>query len=111
VLRHRAAGISANAMGVWVVPPDQTESFGTAASAYPAVSHCYLRQSYPDWPYTLFTMVHAPTPAKCEAILAAISAATGIKDYAALYSTKEYKKVRVQYFTEDVAEWEAGVST
>ena len=106
VLRHREAGISANAMGVWAVPPGQTESFGTTAAAFPAVSHCYLRQSWPDWPYTLFTMVHAPTKEKCQSALAEISAATNIKDYSALYSTKEYKKVRVQYFTPDVAQWE-----
>jgi siroheme decarboxylase len=108
VLRHREAGISANAMGVWAAPAEQTESFGTTAAGYPAVSHCYLRQSYPDWPYNIFTMVHAPTQAQCEAVLAAISAATGVKEYAALYSTKEYKKVRVQYFTPDVSQWESG---
>jgi DNA-binding Lrp family transcriptional regulator len=109
VLRHREAGISANAMGVWAVPPEQQEAFGTTAAGFAAVSHCYLRRSYPDWPYTMFTMVHAPTPEKCQAVLAAISAATGIKDYGALFSTKEYKKVRVKYFTGDVEAWERGV--
>jgi DNA-binding Lrp family transcriptional regulator len=107
VLRHREAGISANAMGVWAVPAEQAESFGARAAEFPAVSHCYLRQSWPDWPYTIFTMVHAPTQEKCEAVLAEISAATGVTNYSALYSSKEYKKVRVQYFTPDVAAWEA----
>jgi siroheme decarboxylase len=106
VLRHREAGISANAMGVWAVPAEQTESFGTAAAAFPAVSHCYLPQSWPDWPYTMFTMVHAPTQAQCDAVLARIAQKTGVQQYAALYSTKEYKKSRVQYFTPDAALWE-----
>ena len=40
------------------------------------------------------------------ALLSAISAATGITDRHALYSTKEFKKVRVRYFTDDEARWE-----
>jgi DNA-binding Lrp family transcriptional regulator len=107
VLRHREAGFSANAMGVWAVPDDQIDSFGKTAAAFPAVSHCYLRKSYPDWPYTMFTMVHAPTQPQCEAALAAISQATGIRDYSALYSSKEFKKVRVKYFLDDIPTWES----
>ena len=106
VLRHRAAGISANAMGVWNVPPEGQDAFGLMAAGFTVVSHCYLRRSYPDWPYTIFTMVHAPTKEKCEAALAAIAAATKVYDYSALYSTVEYKKVRVKYFTPESAAWE-----
>jgi DNA-binding Lrp family transcriptional regulator len=106
VLRHRAAGISANAMGCWVVPADRRDSFGAAASRFPAVSHCYQRPTYPDWPYSIFTMVHGKTRERCEATLASIADETGIRDYTALYSTHEYKKVRVKYFTPDIAAWE-----
>lgn len=111
VLRHRAIGVSANAMGVWVVAPDQYDAFGAAAAAYPAVSHCYLRPTYPDWPYAMFTMVHGKTRPDCEATLAAIADATGVRDYTSLYSTTEYKKVRVKYFTGDIARWEAATAT
>jgi DNA-binding Lrp family transcriptional regulator len=106
VLKHREAGISANAMGVWAVPAGQQDAFGKAAASYHAVSHCYLRRSYADWPYTMFTMVHAPTKEQCEQVLATISQETGIREYGALYSTKEYKKVRVKYFTPESAAWE-----
>jgi DNA-binding Lrp family transcriptional regulator len=108
VLRHRAVGVSANAMGVWVVPPAAQDDFGRLAAGYPAVSHCYLRPSYPpDWPYNIFTMIHGRTRDECEATLRAISTATGICDYAALYSTQEHKKVRVRYFVGDIEQWEA----
>jgi len=106
VFKHRAAGISANAMGAWTVKPEDHETFGKTAAAFKAVSHCYLRQSYPDWPFNMFTMVHAPTTERCEEVLAAISRETGVTEYAALYSTKEYKKQRVRYFTGDVERWE-----
>ena len=51
VLRHRELGFDANAMGVWVVPPDRQDAFGATAAAFPEVSHCYLRPGYADWPY------------------------------------------------------------
>lgn len=107
VLRHREVGMAANAMGVWAVPPDRHESFGATAAGFDAVSHCYLRPTYPDWPYSVFTMVHGPTREACQAVLSAIADATGVRRYAALYSTKEYKKTRVQYFTGDTEAWEA----
>jgi DNA-binding Lrp family transcriptional regulator len=107
VLHHREVGFKANGMGVWVVPAEQAESFGQTAGSYAAVSHCYLRPTYPDWPYNIFTMVHAQDTRECDKVLETISAQTGVKEYAALYSSKEYKKVRVRYFTPDVEKWEA----
>jgi DNA-binding Lrp family transcriptional regulator len=110
VLRHRAAGFGANAMGVWVVPPEQHDAFGRTAASFAAVSHCYLRTTYPDWPYSLFTMVHGTSRNDCESVLAAVAAETGVREYSVLYSTVEYKKTRVRYFTGDVEAWEAAAS-
>ncbi|MGD9417652.1 MAG: AsnC family transcriptional regulator [Verrucomicrobiota bacterium JB025] len=110
VLHHRKAGFGANAMGVWAGPDDDPESLrklGETMAGFNAVSHCYLRPSYPDWPYNLFTMVHGKSPEECEETLAAISRATGITDRHALYSTHEFKKVRVRYFTDEETKWEA----
>lgn len=108
VLKHREVGFSANAMGVWAVPQSRADAFGKIAASFAQVSHCYLRPTYPDWPYSVFTMVHAPAQQQCEEVLAAISAATGVTDYAALYSTREFKKTRVKYFLGDIEAWEAG---
>ncbi len=106
VLHHRRAGFKANAMGVWRVPEDRIEEIGFQMGSFAAVSHCYQRPIYPDWPYNVFTMVHGRTADDCETILAAISAATGITDYVSLYSAREFKKVRVNYYTDDYARWE-----
>ncbi len=107
VLHHRDAGFRENAMGVWVVPSERTQEVGETMASFRAVSHCYLRPTYPDWPYNIFTMVHGQKAADCHEIIAAISRATGITDYALLYSTKEYKKVRLKYFPPALDEWEA----
>jgi siroheme decarboxylase len=99
-LRHRHAGFAANAMGVWIVPEDRAEEVGRIMAEFQAVSHCYQRPTYPEWPYSIFTMIHGHNREECEAIATDISEATGITDYRLLYSTKEYKKIRVRYFEE-----------
>jgi DNA-binding Lrp family transcriptional regulator len=106
VLHHREAGFAANGMGVWAVPPEKQEEFGATAGSFAAVSHCYLRPVYEDWPYSIFTMVHGTKPEDCDAVLKAISDATGVRDYAALYSSREFKKVRLRYFLGDIEAWE-----
>lgn len=109
VLHHRKAGFSANAMGVWAGPADDPEALrriGGQMAGFRAVSHCYQRPSYPDWPYNLFTMIHGKSVEDCEATLDAIAAETGITDRMALYSTREFKKVRVRYFTGEERAWE-----
>jgi DNA-binding Lrp family transcriptional regulator len=106
ILNHRKAGFRFNGMGVWAVPEDKTDEVGPIMASFKAVSHCYLRPTYSDWPYSIFTMVHGRTLEECEDILQAIENETGIKERATLYSTKEYKKTRLQYFTPDMDEWE-----
>lgn len=107
VLHHRAAGFHANAMAAWAVPPERQEEVGRAMGSFRGVSHCYLRPTYPDWPYSIFTMVHGQRPEDCQAVIDAMAAATGITEYALLYSTKEHKKVRLRYFTPELDDWEA----
>jgi DNA-binding Lrp family transcriptional regulator len=107
VLHHREAGFRANAMGVWVVPPERTDDVGKIMGSFIGVSHCYLRPTYPDWPYSIFSMVHGQKAEDCQEIISAISEATGIREYALLFSTKEYKKIRLKYFTAELDEWEA----
>ena len=98
VLYHRKAGFQANGMGVWNVPTERSEEVGMIMASNPAVTHCYERPTFPDWPYTHFSMIHATSKDACEDIAGEISASTGITDYLMLYSTREYKKTRVRYF-------------
>ncbi len=106
VLRHRRAGFAANVMGVWRVPCDEVDHIGPQMAEFRQVSHCYLRPSYDDWPYNVYTMVHARTRDEAAETLDRISQATGISDYRPLWTTQEFKKVRVRYFTGEILEWE-----
>ncbi len=98
VLHHRRAGFRANGMAVWKVSPDRSEEVGRIMAAHLAVTHCYERPTFPDWPYTHFSMVHATSKEGCEEIAREISHQTGITEYQVLYSYREYKKTRVRYF-------------
>ena len=107
VLYHRKAGFRANAMGVWKVPEERIDEIGNMFAHYQAVSHCYQRPTYPDWPYSIFTMAHGRSKEECDAILDAIAEETGVEERATLYSSTEFKKIRLLYFTDDFKNWEA----
>ena len=107
VMNHRSAGFKANAMGVWAVPEDQLDEIGPQMAGFAAVSHCYRRPTYDDWPYSVFTMVHGRTARDCEATIDAIRTETGVDEYCLLWSVKEYKKVRLEYFTPEWDTWYA----
>ena len=100
VLRHQKAGFVANAMGVWQVDPERAAEVGAIMARFKEVSHCYQRPTLPDWPYSLFTMIHGRSPQDCGAVMEKISLATGVKAYSMLFSTVELKKISMQYFLE-----------
>jgi DNA-binding Lrp family transcriptional regulator len=106
ILYHRRAGFSANGMGVWQVPDAEILETGKRMAAFRGISHCYQRPTYPDWPYSVFTMAHGRSKEECDAILDSIAAATGITERATLYSSTEFKKVRMLYFTDAFRCWE-----
>ena len=106
ILYHRKAGFKANGMGVWAVPPDDVLEVGTKMATFSAVSHCYQRPTYPDWPYNVFSMVHGRSVEECEEVFRAISRTTGVTNYISLYSTREYKKTRLKFYTSDYEAWE-----
>ncbi|MFH1757699.1 MAG: Lrp/AsnC family transcriptional regulator [Pseudomonadota bacterium] len=98
ILRHQKAGYQGNAMVVWKVPENQISRITRAMIAFPAVSHCYLRPSVPQWPFNLYTMVHGPGARDCRLIAQQLSKETGLKDYQLLFSKREHKKSSMRYF-------------
>jgi siroheme decarboxylase len=106
ILYHRRAGFSANGMGVWRVPEEQIQQIGKKMASVRGISHCYQRPTYEDWPYSVFTMAHGRSKEECDAILDAIAEQTGISERATLYSSTEFKKIRLLYFTDDFKAWE-----
>ncbi|HKG02292.1 MAG TPA: Lrp/AsnC family transcriptional regulator [Conexibacter sp.] len=106
ILYHRRAGFSANGMGVWKVPDEQILEVGRQMAAVRGISHCYQRPTYRDWPYSVFTMAHGRSKEECDAILDSIAETHGITERATLYSSTEFKKIRLLYFTDEFKAWE-----
>jgi siroheme decarboxylase len=107
ILFHRRAGFSANGMGVWKVPEERIIELGPRMASFRGISHCYQRPTYADWPYSVFTMAHGRSKEECDAILDSIAEDTGIDERRTLYSSTEFKKVRLRYFTDEHKRWEA----
>ena len=108
ILFHRRAGFSANGMGVWKVPEAEIMITGARMASFRGISHCYQRPTYEDWPYSVFTMAHGRSKEECDAVLDSIAEDCGMgpDDRATLYSSTEYKKIRLHYFTDDYRRWE-----
>jgi siroheme decarboxylase len=103
----RKQGFAASAMGVWVVPQSEIDELAAKLAQHRAVSHCYLRPVYDDWPYNVYTTVHARSVDECESIINDLAIDTGLSQKQALFPTKEYRKARVNFFAHDAEEWES----
>ena len=102
----RRSSFSASVMGVWRVPPEKVDAVGAKMAAHKSVSQCYLRPTYDDWPYNLFTIVHGRSVDECEAILGELSSTTDIDEMRALFPVKEFKRTRLAFFSPDYEVWE-----
>ncbi len=107
VLRHRKAGYGVNAMTAWKPGPDiSDERIDEVFTPVKAISHLYLRDTYPGrWEYPLFAMIHAKSADELGTVLSRLEAESGIRDYLVLRSLKEFKKERVHYFSRKFEEW------
>jgi len=106
VLHHRRAGAQANVMVAWLVETSSADRAGAEAARFPAVSHCYIRETCEDWPYALYTMIHGSSRENCLHTIDRIASATGLSDRQELWTLKEYKKQRVRFFTGGESAWE-----
>lgn len=98
VLNHRQVGFSSNGMVVWNCPDGLIDEYGRILASYQEVSHCYYRPSYPEWPFNLYAMVHGRSVEECRGVAERLGNAVRLGDYKILFSTKEYKKIRLKLF-------------
>ena len=100
ILRHRDAGFIANGMIVWKVPDDRITEVGETLGSFPQVSHCYQRPVYNDWPYNVFSMIHCKSKDEAKNMAKEIQKIIHVDEYNILFSAREFKKTRVEYFVE-----------
>jgi DNA-binding Lrp family transcriptional regulator len=99
VLRHTESGFVKNAMVAWVVETERADGVASVMIKSSAVSHCYLREPAPDWPYTLYTMIHATSDEELDHTIGDLSRRTGILEYTVLETIRELKKTSPRYLS------------
>ncbi|MDJ0829488.1 MAG: winged helix-turn-helix transcriptional regulator [Desulfobacterales bacterium] len=97
-LRHQKSGYAANAMVAWKVDEHNITQVGQQFAAFKEVSHCYRRNPTLEWPYNLYTMVHAKDEESCRQTARRMAAKASVKDYNLLFSRRELKKTSMNYF-------------
>ena len=100
ILRHRDVGFVANGMIVWKVPEERITEVGEKLGSFPQVSHCYQRPVYADWPYNVFSMIHCKSEDEAHEVSKTIQNQINVDEYTILFSAREFKKTRVEYFVE-----------
>ena len=100
VLRHHEFGIAANAMTVFAPAEADIDSAGERLAAQPGVTLCYRREAAPDWPYTLYCMVHGRERGAVRRVVDAATRAAGLDGVPreVLFSTRRYKQTGSRYF-------------
>jgi DNA-binding Lrp family transcriptional regulator len=94
---HLQAGVQGNVMVVWRVPEERVEEAGRFFASQASISHCYEREPQADFPYNLYTMVHAPDPEAAGRLVAELSRAVAISDFQMLPTVRELKKTSPRY--------------
>ena len=77
-----------------------TRKFGRRLAERPEISHCYRRPALEDFPYNLFAMIHGRSADEVREVATQAAERLALSDYDVLFSTAEYKKESMRYFTE-----------
>ena len=97
-IRHQKSGFKANAMTAWKVDEDRIDEVGEKMASFKEVSHCYRRNPSDEWPYNLYTMIHAMDEESCRETARKMSEAASVDTYKLLFSRRELKKTSMEYF-------------
>lgn len=98
-IKHQKTGWTHNAMVAWKVNEAEVDECGRIASLHDHISHVYYRPcSVPDWPYTLYTMVHGRSEEECLKVVDELLHTSPLREYAILRSLRELKKISMTYF-------------
>jgi len=98
-LDPRRSGYSTNVLAAW--RGDDVDEWGRKFAEFPEVSHCYRRKGHPDWPYELYTMIHASSEKDMSRVVGVMTAVAGGAEPLLLKTRRELKKTSMKYFLED----------
>jgi DNA-binding Lrp family transcriptional regulator len=100
IVNHFQMGHGIGAMVVWNVPEERADQVGQQFASFSKVSHAYRRPAKKNWPFTLYTMVHATCADELAKTIQDMSRQSGIMEFRALKTVRELKKVPPTYIIE-----------
>lgn len=106
VAYHRKLGFQANGMAVWAIPEEKALKVGPQMASFSAISHCYLRDTNEHWKHNLFAMIHGKEKQEVQEIVQTICEEFELPEGMILFSSREFKKQRILYFSQEAEEWE-----
>jgi siroheme decarboxylase len=92
ILDHRRLGFDANALLVAEVDGDQIPRAAQALPRMAMVSHCYQRDPFPGWPYTLYAMLHSQTASELSDAARHLEESGLVRNVMLLETVEELKK-------------------
>jgi len=98
LVRHNRAGLRGNVMVAWQIPQEKLDQVGKFLAKEKKITHCYERKSYPDWPYNLYTMIHARELDEAMSYVKSLASQIDAQKYLPLITLKELKKIRLKLF-------------
>jgi DNA-binding Lrp family transcriptional regulator len=97
-LRHQKAGYGKNAMVAWKIPEERVDEIGPKMAEQEEISHCYIRRTYPEWRFNLYTMIHGRNEGDVDKVVERLSRELSLDEYDKLESIEELKKTSMTYF-------------
>lgn len=95
VLQHLLAGFHGNALCSWRVASEQLEQVSRRMAECSFISHVYIRQSHPKWPYNLYTVFHGHSREECLALIENTASDLGLETYQVMFSRKNWKRAQL----------------
>ena len=98
VVNQRRIGLAGNVLVAWDVADESIAAFGGALAARPEATHVYQRRRAPDWPYNLYSMIHAADEARVRALVETWAAQFRPRSYRLFVTVREWKKTAPEYY-------------
>lgn len=100
VVNQYRVGIEGNILAAWNAPDNRLDEVGEQLALKPQVSHAYMRTPGPEWPYRLYTMVHAADESACRTLVEAWARELGVEDVRMLPTVRQWKKSAPVYYAD-----------
>jgi len=97
VVDHCKLGFVANVLFAAEVGQDRVVQAGKRLARFAIVTHCYERQTFENWPYNLFAMMHGRSIRQIQHVINKFAEAEKIDSFQLLPTVSELKKQPVRY--------------